>query len=283
MLTRLKMTDAEVVRRRAVGQWRTLGPLFAVYGAPANSDYFPFVDQRAGKTRFTRARVDDLVDLLVSPVPLLEMLDGAHTAPAAPHDVLAMTMTDLAADESWRLRDVVMGVASPRQPLAMDNGRQSAAHLARSWSHCTSEITFDVVLPALAVVASLNPHLDAAGAGSMWQAIERSPCGRRLKPEDQRWIALFDAAARRSADGMAQGRALLETPLGPPSEVSEYALLAAVTGLICRGEPERARILLEKADNWVRPGQRLTERRYLAAMLDPRRQVNETATCKPKR
>src|SRR4030095_4021437 len=89
MLTRLKMTDGEVVRRRAVGQWVTLGPFFAPYGAPANSDYFPFVDQRAGKPRSPRARVDDLVELLLSPVPLLEMLDGAHAPPVERHEVIA--------------------------------------------------------------------------------------------------------------------------------------------------------------------------------------------------
>jgi spermidine synthase len=283
MLTRLKLTDAEVVRRRAVGRWRTLGPFFAPYGAPANSDYFPFVDERAGKTRFTRARVDDLMDLLVAPVPLLEMLDGSHLPAAGRHEVIAITLVDLASNEAWRLHDAVTGTAGAREPIAMDNVREAAARLVRSWGQCNSDLAFEQVLPAMTVVAqSIGPHLDAATGGAIWRGLESSPCGRRLTADERRWTALFAAVSQRSAEGMAEGRMLLERPV-PPSEVTEFVLIASVAGLICRGEPERARILLEKADTWVRPNQRLAERRYLAAMLEPRRTLNETATCKPKK
>jgi predicted membrane-bound spermidine synthase len=282
MLTRLKMTDGEVVRRRAVGHWRTLGPFFAPYGSPPNSDYFPFVDQRAGKTRFTRARVDDLVELLIAPVPLLEMLDGSHAPAAAPHAIIPTTMTDLSSTEAWRLRGVVLGTSTSKEPLVLDNGRESAARLVRAWSQCNSDLSFEQVLPALTLLAqATNPYLDPASATSLWRSVEATPCGRRLTPDERRWTDLFTAVAQRSAEGMAAGRALLEKA-GPPSEVTEFAWIASVAGLICRGEPERARILLEKADTWMRPNQRLSERRYLGAMIDPRRQVVETATCKPK-
>ena len=91
-------------------------------------------------------------------------------------------------------------------------------------------------------------------------------------------MTLFDAVATRDAAGMAaSGKTILDAAKGPPSETTEFAFLAAATGFMCRGEPERARILLEKADTWVRAGQRLTERRYLAALLNARRD----AKCSP--
>src|SRR5260370_15923163 len=114
VLTRLKLTDSEVVRRRAVGRWETLGPYFSGYRAPSNSDYFPFVDQRAGKTRFTRARVDDMIELQSSPVPLLEMLDGSYAPAARRQDVIATTVVDLASTQSCQARDIVPNAPLPR-------------------------------------------------------------------------------------------------------------------------------------------------------------------------
>ena len=279
MLARLKLTDGEVVRRRAVGHWGTLGPYFALYGAPANSDYFPFVDQRAGKTRFTRARVDDLIELLTSPVPVLEMLDGSHRPAKERHEVIPTTMVDLASNEAWRLRDTVMGTATTRDPVVVENQRESAARLVRLWSTCTSDLAFEQMIPALTVVAqSTNPYLQPEAARRMWRAIDESPCGRRLDATQKSWMNLFHAIAMRDAAAMSStGKTLLEAAKGAPTEMTELAFLAAVTGYECQGEPERARILLEKGDAWVRAGQRIAERRYLAALLS----VPRDARCSP--
>ena len=282
MLAKLKLNDPEVVRRRAIGSWGTLGAFFAPYGAPTNSDYFPFVDQRAGKTRFTRARVDELIDLQTSPVPLLEMLDGSHAPASSPHEVVPTTMVDLSADQAWRLRDTVMGLGSRREPLVIEGGREASARLVRLWSNCTSEMTFEQMLPALTMLAqSTNPYLHRDAARKMWQWIDDSPCAKKLSAPDKRWIALFSAVAARDAAGMAaNGMPLLEASKGAPSETTEFAFLASVAGFVCHGEPERARILLEQAPRWMRSGVRVSDQRFLASTANLRRPSTLPPDCR---
>ncbi len=86
-LERLKLTDPDVVSRRAIAGSNVLGPFLRSYGSPANSDFFPFVDQRASKTRFTNAHVGELISLQASSVPMLEMLGTAGPRRATAHDV----------------------------------------------------------------------------------------------------------------------------------------------------------------------------------------------------
>jgi hypothetical protein len=204
---------------------------------------------------------------------LLEMLDGSHSPAAGPRDVVATTMVDLSANEAWRLRDTVMGLGSRREPLVVEHGREASARLVRLWSHCTSEMSFEQMLPALTVLAqATNPYLHRDAAKKMWQWIDDSPCGRKLSALDKRWMGLFSAVAARDAAGMAaNGMPLLEASKGAPSETTEFAFLASVAGFLCHGEPERARILLEQADRWVRRGVRVSDQRFLASTTNLRR------------
>ena len=280
MLTRLKLTQPEVLRRRAVASWATLGPYFLGYRAPSNSDYYPFVDQRAGKTRFTRARVDDMIELQSSPVPLLEMFDGAHAPAPRRHDVIATTMVDVSAGEAWRLRDIVLNAAAAREPPhPIDNPRQSAARLVRIWAACSSDLRFEQMLPSLTVLAqATNPYLDREEAKNVWRWISESSCGRKATPEERRWVELYHAVGARDAATMAvTGNALLQSHTGPATETSEFAFLATVAGLLCRGEPERARILLEQATTWVRHGVRVMDQRYLIGMMNRPRDPSRPA------
>jgi len=280
VLTRLKLTEPEIVQRRAIGRWATLGPYFNGYRAPSNSDYFPFVDQRAGKTRFTRARVDDLIELRSSPVPMLEMFDGSHTPAPGRHDAIPTIMVDFGSADAWKLRDVVMNETRVREPHLVDNPRQTGARLVRLWANCNSEMNFDQMIPSFTALAqATTPYLDPQALAAMWRWVSASPCGRKIPAEERRWLELYQAVAERNAATMAAaGNALLPTLKGPPTETSEFAFLATVTGLVCNGEPERARILLEQANTWVRHGVRVFEQRYLISAINrPRNAANPQA------
>ncbi len=282
VLTRLKLTDSEVVSRRAVGSWLTLGPYFSGYRAPTNSDYYPFVDQRAGKTRFTRARVDDMIELQSSPVPLLEMFDGSYAPAARRHDVIATTMVDVASTEAWKVRDLVLNETLIREAQPIDNPRQSAGRLVRLWANCTSDITFEQMIPSLTLLAqTTNPYLDAATSRGMWKWVSASACGRKIAADEKRWMELYQAVGDRNAAGMASnGNAILQTLKGAPNETSEFVFLATVAGLVCSGEPERARILLEQGNTWVRSTFRVVDQRYLASAINRPRDAANPQICR---
>ena len=270
MAERLKL-DRDVIGRRFVGSWRALEPLFLTYGIAPNSDFFPVVDHRASKTRFTNERADVLAELQSSPIPMLEMLDGSSHGNRERGEVPRLTYVEMARQLAWYLRDTV--AASGGNPLdTQAGGRTAAAFIVRSWAmDCRDDFPFAYAFPQLEELAEgANPHLPPAAAGDLWMSIARSPCGKRLKPEEKRWIDLFESIGRRDVPGMiANGQAVLEN-IPAPGPGYEVAALATAVGLVCAGQPRVAdAVLSQTARRAFRKSQRETELRYLLGLTDP--------------
>jgi hypothetical protein len=270
VLERLKLADPEVVRRRAVAGSAVLDPFLRTYGAPANSDFFPIVDQRSAKARFTLARVNELTDLRGSSMPILEMFGGGPYPSRERHEAMRSAFIEVATDEAWRLHDEVVGAGPARRPGGEPTVRELAAREVRSWSmNCRGVPEFDRILPSLISVAEfVNPFLHPTVAMQVWQLAGDSPCARLLPETERRWLDLIEAVAQRDAGRMAaRGGAILESVRGSRSPVSEYAFFATATALACQGETVRVRDLLREARrSWVRDGVGATELRLLEAM-----------------
>jgi len=285
MLKRLRLTEAEVVQRRAVGSWNTLAPFFESLGSPSNSDYFPFVDHRAGRTRFTRAHVNELIELQSSGVPLLEMLDGSSSPVAKRHDMIPITVIDVAVRKAWAMHDGVLALGAARDATKpIETAQDSAARLVRLWAGCRSELAFEQMLPSLRLVAEATiPYLQKDSALEIWRFVAQSPCVKSLPPEHKRWIELFEAVAERNQDAMiAKGAAILDATKTPPNEASEYAFLATATALMCKGERAKALLLFERAKLFVRRDAHPSEIRLIAALTDSRYPAFPRAGCRPR-
>jgi spermidine synthase len=283
LLGKLKLANPQVIHRRLVATSAALGPLFATYGVPANSDYYPIVDQRSSKTRFTQARVAELVDLQGSPIPMLEMLGAAPTPAVARADTIRMTYLDAATEQAWTLHDAILAPAGARPTDSLTEPREMGAELVRLWAGCRSDLAFEQVLPSMFVVAEIaNPRLNPEVAARIWRWVADSPCGRKLEPAQARWLEMLEAIARRDATAMVlTSTSILDASNGQRSVPVEVAFLAAVTATLCRGNNSGARALLEQgAQHWMRPGTRFTELRFLEGLaLAPAAARRPTAAC----
>ncbi len=253
MLERLKLTEAETITHRALASGRVMTPYFATYGAPANSDYFPFVDHRTGKARFTRPNVRDFPELQTSVIPVLEMIDGTYRPISRRITLQESTEAEVVTNEAWMLHDTMLGTGPSRAATPMVEMRELAARLVRSWAvDCRTSPTFVQLLPAMVDVAqAMNPPLEAKVAAEAWQPVLSSPCNASLDATQRAWLDLFAATARRDAEAMASvGDRLLATQKGKPSADSEFAFVAAVTGHVCRGEIDKARELLARGNEY---------------------------------
>jgi len=270
MVNRLRLTDPLSISHRAVARASLITPFFATFGAPANSDYFPFVDHRTGKARFTRPRVQELSDLQTAAVPLLEMLDGSYRPMSHPIASYSQTEADLAAEQAFLLRDTLLGTGPSRAAVPMRDLGEIAATLTREWaSDCKHGPSFRQVLPAMIDVARVvSPNLDTALATETWKPVVHSPCVAGVEPQDRAWLDLFDAVARRDAAAMkAAGMASLSTYRGVPSAISEYAFLATVTAMVCRNELAEAKgFIQDQRKAYVRSQQLDSEVRLLRAL-----------------
>ena len=265
-LAKLQLKEVELIRRRAMLTGDVASPFLRTFKAAANSDYFPVVEQRASRTRFTQERVNEVIDLQASSIPLLEMFGGAPAPSAKRVAGTPLTFMDRATNEAWVLRDAILG-----QRAELQGGSNEVAALAvAQWvSSCPPTWRFEHLLPSFAALAdATNARLAPEVAGELWQRIAGSACARGLSPADRRWLELFEAVARRDAARMAAiGLAILPDIPAPRGVVSELPFFATVTGFICTAQADRARSLLDNnTPRFVKLGTHTSELRLLAAM-----------------
>jgi spermidine synthase len=223
---------------RYVGERTTLEPLFGSYGMAANSDYFPVLDLNAARHRFTEKSATDVVALLNLPVPVLEMLEPAHSR--RPVNPLYKGASAFERVENTRLaayaRDFLLD-AGP-EPKGISTRLQKDLEVVRfHLIECRNPREQDVWLHSLLNVAqTVNPYLPAAEADLVWARIARAPCFAGLYDFQKQWIAVFRAVGQRNAVRMAElGGVLLANQSQINNESREYLWLAALTGYVVAG------------------------------------------------
>jgi len=268
LFDKLKIKDAEVLQRRTIAHWSAVKPFVESFNANANSDYYPLVDQRASKTRFTQARADDFTQLQSSPVPILQMFDPSVDAPSRRSEVLPVTFVDNATNEAWMVHDTVLGLRQA-PPITFASPWELNSTMLHHWAvDCPAELPFGRMVAIVAYLADrINTRLPVDASAQVWKYLVESKCGRTLGADERRWFELFAAVGARDARKMGEiGSALLEAKRGERSEPTEYAYLATVTGLVCMAENDHAIKKLQEAyGNWLRSGTRDVELRFLGA------------------
>ena len=64
------------LRLHRIADLSMLKPLLSTYAVPANSDYFPFLDNHAVKARFLKKSAKNFVRLPLGSVPMMALLDS---------------------------------------------------------------------------------------------------------------------------------------------------------------------------------------------------------------
>jgi predicted membrane-bound spermidine synthase len=232
---------------RYLGERATLEPLFASYGMPANSDYFPVLDLNAARHRFMERSATDVVALLNAGVPVLEMLEPARSLrPVNPLHQGAYAFERVENTREARYaRDFLLNARAP-EPERIGTLLQKDLELAKlRLLECREPRERDVWLHSLVHVArTINPYLPAVEAGEFWARVAAAPCHGALHEFQRRWIALFRAVARRDATPMAElASELLATQTELGSDAREYLLVAGMAGYLAAGAPQHARTL----------------------------------------
>jgi len=241
---------------RYLGNRATLDPLFASYGMPANSDYYPVLDLNAARHRFMEKSAADVVALLNAGVPVLEMLEpGLRRRPVNPQHRGATTFERV---ENTRLaryaRDYLL---RPRPPEPEDIATLLQKDLEVSklrLIECREPREQDVWMHSLLNVArTLNPYLGPDQAAPVWARFMAAPCFAALSDFQRRWIALFAAvAARDGKDAAALATEILDTQADLHLDAREYLLVAGMAGQLAAGDRVAALALWNKHEVQLR-------------------------------
>ena len=229
---------------RYLGSRATLEPLFASYGMPANSDYYPVLDLNAARHRFMDMTATDVVALLNAGVPVLEMLEpGLRRRPVNPQHRGAYNFERV---ENTRLaryaRDFLMHPTVPRPESIPTLLQKDLELIELRLIECREPAERDIWLHSLVNAArTINPYLPPQEADAVWAHIAGSRCYGSLHDFQRRWLALFRAVATRDAAAMgALAEALIATQQDLSPENRAYLLMAAMAGLVASGAPVRA-------------------------------------------
>ena len=230
---------------RYVGNRATLEPLFASYGLPANSDYYPVLDLNAARARFMDKSGAELAALGSLGVPVLELLEPSR--PSRPPNPLFQGASDFARLDrtrlAWYARNFLLDAAATEAEPAITRALQKDLELFKlRLFECREPREHDVWLhSALRVAQSVNPYLPPEDAVGIWGRVRASPCFSELYDFQRTWIALFDAVAARDVRHMAElATALLDSQKDAGNEAREYLLEVAMAADIAAGRREDA-------------------------------------------
>jgi spermidine synthase len=232
---------------RYLGSRATLEPLFASYGMPANSDYYPVLDLNAAKHRFMEKSSTDVVALLNAGVPVLELLEPKPAR--RPLNPLHKGAYSFDRIDNTRLaryaRDFLIGPVLP-EPVGVPTSLEKDLELAKvRLIECRQPRDLDIWLHSLVHVAkSVNPFLPAEEAGAIWTRIRNAPCYKDMHEFQRRWLSLFAAVGARDAVRMAElASDLLANQDELTNDSREYLLIAGMAGYVAAGSPQHARTL----------------------------------------
>jgi spermidine synthase len=241
---------------RYLGDRATLEPLFASYGMPANSDYYPVLDLNAARHRFTEKNSAEVVALLNAGVPVLEMLQPALQRRAV--NPLHLGAATFERVENTRLaryaRDFLLG-PKPPEPEGIATQLQKDLELSKlRLIECREPREQDVWLHGMINVArTMNPYLAPAEAQAAWARFTGAPCFATLLEFQRRWILLFAAVGLRDAARAAElASALLDAQEELSRDAREYLLMAGMAGHVAAGKPQLARELWSRHEDRIR-------------------------------
>lgn len=247
-LARVHIRTLGDVEIRRIGGKKTLAPFFASYGVPANSDYRPYLDLHAARTRFMQQSAGDVTGIGTPNVPTVAILEGrsdpaAQSASLDGEDYLDRLENTRRARYA---RDFFLAPVPP-QPQAIPRQLQKDLEIMRAHLvDCRDPERFDIWFHSLYQLArTINPYLSAAEGRTLWDRLSdrigAAPCGAAPGPAQNAWIALFRAVAARDPARMAE---LAEQLLGEASELPssnrQYLITAGMTGYLALGQRVKA-------------------------------------------
>ena len=244
-LARIGYNSFEDLRFTTIAGRQSLESLLQGAGAPANSDYFPIIDQNAARARFKRENVLELRSLRVVPVPMIPLIepDLRLSASGVMGTVkFATTSRDQARSAVEAIRVFVSGSTEGTRYLG-DPGKMQylLAHLGTHDCRVPRTIWLSVLGDLMTEAAPLLQKEDIA---PVFDRVAKSKCAAMLTEGDRQWIRLLHAIADRDATTMADAaeRLLADGKYWVENDRATV-VFSAMSAHIANGDPARAVVL----------------------------------------
>jgi spermidine synthase len=282
-LERVGIRSVADFQARKLGNNRTLGPVFEALPVPANSDFYPFVDLHAPRSRYLKENAMALPALTLLPIPFLELIDEskprAATLEPSPSSVVVRDRFVLRALDirhaltSGSLDNLDPVTARYLWLVGTDREACAAAPAQAAWADAVRNLS-----------DATAAYLNSAELEQLWASILSSPCYGEAGAEQDAWVDLFAAIARRDAAGIVRLGTAMLTPMSAHSD-GERAYLTTViaAAYVNLGDKVQAHTLLvAQRSRLNHAGPFDLALRDLRALTDPRVISYKTAQGHPR-
>lgn len=195
LLGELRIHSLVDLEYRDLGSAATLEPFFESWGVPANSDYFPILDQGAAKRRFMRRDASELAYVFPYSYRLEDRLElsGLKDVQGAPWyantviQALSIdTYFEVAREQRGLRPEMGSGVIGLLDDLRPQGIGCTELGLRHNWLRTIKTIAKDY-----------GPYLAPATGRAIAEEILTAPCKPSLSPEMQDWLNFLQAQTAR--------------------------------------------------------------------------------------
>ena len=236
-LQRVGLNTIGDIELRRIGGKRLLDSWFAMQPAPANSDFFPYVDLNAPRMRFLGRDALALVELGRLPVPVsaifgLPLLNPATESPTGAQYFEKQRLASEAHAVFIALRSGNLDALTP------ENARDILA-LDLPTDRCRSAGGRLVWIGAVHGLSSrTTPFVPANETAPLWARVRASGCMTQIAPGERNWVEMLAATA--AGDNAALASSGSKLFIDPPRSLSANqtieALLATASAMILTGQ-----------------------------------------------
>lgn len=272
-LARVKVQGAQDIAVRRLAGKRVFGTALASYPVPKNSDYFPFLDQNAARTRFANKNaLEDISKLRVSNLPLVEMLEGHRPAWKETRVTQVGDFSrSMVTDDAMATRDAILGrgdwdhvsraIRRDWLLITMMHDRCDPNTDWSQWLDAARRVTVDVV-----------PYVTPAEAEQVVAKLRSNSCTAKLPAKYAQWLDLWGAIAARDGSQMARlASEMLDAGAGDANlPVRGFLVHAAMLGALAQNRTEQARSIWEKHGKPLMENQPMAfDTRVLVSLAQP--------------
>jgi hypothetical protein len=271
-LKRIQIEGMQDLTLHKIGGKQLFQTFLDAFPIPANSDYYPFLDQNAARARFLQKDAIELIKLMYRPLPVSDVLMKSRSA-----DQTRITSSpDFAraygAFAAMALRDYYLGdgFSNMYHSVSEDVKREAIRLRQLFFTDCAAGAGDRINGLYAAMAVHAIPFLNPDELDAVWKKLESGACVPLFTPRDRQWIAFLKAAGKRDTRTMADSaRALLEKEQDLPEGPMRYLLAAGMLGYLDQGEKENSLNLWQKYGSRLGAGQQELLFRFLVALSSP--------------
>lgn len=227
---------------RKLGDKKLFAPWLAKSNAPANSDYYPYLDQHASRDRFMNADSIALVRLALEPLPMVEMLGAS----------MPWTETLITASPHWHqphpafsatlVRDLLQARPLTRPAnMSVVDWSNVVANATQVIEECRAPQNGDAVHALLNFAFDVLPYLRPQENAQLLQSIGDYSCITMLRGKERAWLDLMTAVGQRNGHGIAESvNALKGAGLDNTPARKRYLLAMGMLGNLSINRPSDA-------------------------------------------